>query len=93
MENAIFISAIALLLPSLLLSGFIFPIENMPKIYDYFSMILPPRWFVETIRAIMIKGAGFSYVWKETAILAGMTLVLMVISARKFKTRLGEGKK
>ena len=92
MENAIFISALALLLPSLLLSGFIFPIENMPKIYDYFSMILPPRWFVETIRAIMIKGAGFSYVWKETAILAGMTLILIIISSRKFKTRLGEGK-
>jgi ABC-2 type transport system permease protein len=64
----------------------------MPKIYDYFSMILPPRWFVETIRAIMIKGAGFSYVWKETAILAGMTLILIIISSRKFKTRLGEGK-
>lgn len=92
MENAIFISFLALMLPSLLLSGFIFPIENMPKIYDYVSMILPPRWFVEVIRAIMIKGAGFGYVWKETAILAGMTLFFMVISSRKFKTRLGEGK-
>ena len=92
MENAIFISFLALMLPSLLLSGFIFPIENMPKIYDYVSMILPPRWFVEVIRAIMIKGAGFAYVWKETAILAGMTLFFMVISSRKFKTRLGEGK-
>ncbi|MRR14326.1 hypothetical protein EG833_02625 [archaeon] len=64
----------------------------MPKIYDYVSMILPPRWFVEVIRAIMIKGAGFAYVWKETAILASMTLFFMVISSRKFKTRLGEGK-
>lgn len=88
MENAIFISFLALMLPSLLLSGFIFPIENMPEIYDYVSMILPPRWFVEIIRSIMIKGAGFEYVWKETAILAGMTLLLMIISSRKFKTRL-----
>lgn len=92
MENAIFISFLALMLPSLLLSGFIFPIENMPKVYDYVSMILPPRWFVEIIRSIMIKGAGFAYVWKETAILAGMTLFFMVISSRKFKTRLEEGK-
>lgn len=92
MENAIFISFLALMLPSLLLSGFIFPIENMPKIYDYVSMILPPRWFVEIIRAIMIKGAGFAYVWKETAILAGMTVILMIISSRKFNTRLEEGK-
>ena len=91
MENAIFISFLALMLPSLLLSGFIFPIENMPKIYDYVSMILPPRWFVEIIRTIMIKGAGFSFVWKETAILSGMTLFLMLLSSRKFKIRLEEG--
>lgn len=93
MENAIFISFLALMLPSLLLSGFIFPIENMPKAYDYVSMLLPPRWFVEIIRSIMIKGAGFSYVWKETLILVAMTLFFIVLSAMKFKVRLGEGGK
>ena len=93
MENAMFISFFALFLPGLLLSGFIFPIENMPKIYDYVSMILPPRWFIEIIRSIMIKGAGFSYVWKETLILAGMTLFFIVLSARKLKVRLEEGGK
>jgi ABC-2 type transport system permease protein len=92
MENAIFISFLALMLPALLLSGFIFPIENMPKIYDYVTMILPPRWFVDVIRAIMIKGAGIGYVWKETLILAVTALLLMVISIQKFKTRLGEAK-
>ncbi|HNT93623.1 MAG TPA: ABC transporter permease [Bacteroidales bacterium] len=90
MENAIIITFMVLLVPGLLLSGFIFPIENMPKIYDYISMILPPRWFIEIIRPIMIKGAGIAYVWKETLILAGMTLFLMVLSARKFKVRLEE---
>ncbi len=93
MENAMFISFLALLLPSLLLSGFIYPIENMPKIYDYVSMILPPRWFVEIIRSIMIKGAGFSYVWKETLILAVMTVFFFVLSSRKLKVRLEEGGK
>ena len=90
MENAIIITFMVLLLPGLLLSGFIFPIENMPKIYDYISMILPPRWFIEIIRPIMIKGAGFAYVWKETMILAGMTSFLIILSARKFKVRLEE---
>ncbi len=90
MENAIIITFMVLLLPGLLLSGFIFPIENMPKVYDYLSAILPPRWFIEIIRPIMIKGAGFIYVWKETLILAGMTLFLIVLSARKFKVRLEE---
>jgi ABC-2 type transport system permease protein len=93
MENAVFISFLALMLPSLLLSGFIFPIENMPKIYDYVSMLLPPRWFVEIIRSIMIRGAGFVYIWKETLILIMMTLFFMVLSAKKFKVRLGEGGK
>jgi len=93
MENAIFISFLTLMLPSLLLSGFIFPIENMPKIYDYVSMLLPPRWFVEIIRSVMIKGAGIGYVWKETLILIMMTLFFIVLSARKFKIRLGEGGK
>ncbi|MCU0377857.1 MAG: ABC transporter permease [Bacteroidales bacterium] len=93
MENAIFISFLTLMLPSLLLSGFIFPIENMPKGYDYFSMLLPPRWFVEIIRSVMIKGSGFSFVWKETLILVLMTVFFIVLSARKFKVRLGEGGK
>lgn len=91
MENAIFISFLGLMLPALLLSGFIFPVENMPKIYNYVSMVLPPRWFIEIIRAIMIKGAGFRYIWKETTILALMTTMLIIISMRKFKTRLGVG--
>jgi len=92
-ENAMFISFLGLMLPTLLLSGFIFPIENMPKAYDYVSLVLPPRWFVEIIRSIMIKGAGFSYIWKETLILVVMTLFFMFLSAKKFKVRLGEGGK
>lgn len=91
MENAIFVSFLALMLPSLLLSGFIFPIENMPKGYDWVSLFLPPRWFVDIIRSIMIKGAGFSFVWKETLILVAMTVFFIFLSARKFKIRLGEG--
>jgi ABC-2 type transport system permease protein len=88
MQTAIFASLLGLMLPSLLLSGFIFPIENMPKIYDYVSLILPPRWFVTIIRNIMVKGAGFAFVWKETLILVSMTIFFIVLSARRFKVRL-----
>jgi len=52
---AIFISLIGLMLPTVLLSGFIYPIENMPKIYDYVSSVLPPRYFIVIIKNIMIK--------------------------------------
>jgi ABC-2 type transport system permease protein len=88
MQQAIFISLIGLMLPTVLLSGFIFPIENMPKIYDYVSAILPPRYFIVIIKNIMIKGAGFGYVWKETLVLTGMTLVFIALAVKKFKIRL-----
>jgi len=88
MQSAIFISFIGLMLPSLLLSGFIYPIENMPKIYDYVSMIMPPRWFVTIIRSVMVKGVGLAYVWKETLIMAAMTVFFIVLSAKRFKERL-----
>jgi ABC-2 type transport system permease protein len=88
MQQAIFISLIGLMLPTILLSGFIFPIENMPKIYDYVSMVLPPRYFIVIIKNIMIKGAGLMFIWKETLILIVMTLVFIGISVRKFKIRL-----
>jgi ABC-2 type transport system permease protein len=88
MQQAIFISLIGLMLPTILLSGFIFPIENMPKIYDYVSMIMPPRYFILIIKNIMIKGTGLAYIWKETLILIVMTIVFIGLSVRKFKIRL-----
>ncbi len=88
MQQAIFISLIGLMLPTILLSGFIFPIENMPKIYDYVSMLMPPRYFIIIIKSIMIKGTGFLYIWKETLVLMAMTTVFIALSVRKFKIRL-----
>ncbi len=88
MQQAIFISLVGLMLPTVLLSGFIYPIENMPKIYDYVSSVLPPRYFIVIIKNIMIKGTGFMYIWKETLILIFMTLVFIGLSVRNFKIRL-----
>jgi ABC-2 type transport system permease protein len=88
MQKAIFISLVGMMLPTILLSGFIFPIENMPKIYDIVSSLLPPRYFIVIIKNIMIKGTGFMYVWKETLILLIMTIIFITVSIRKFKVRL-----
>jgi ABC-2 type transport system permease protein len=88
MQQAIFISLIGIMLPTILLSGFIYPIENMPVIYDYLSSILPPRYFIIIIKNIMIKGTGIMYIWKETLILIIMTMVFMGLSVRNFKIRL-----
>ena len=88
MQQAIFISLIGLMLPTILLSGFIFPIENMPKIYDYVSAVVPPRYFIIIIKNIMIKGTGLLFVWKQTLVLILMTLVFIGISIKKFRIRL-----
>jgi ABC-2 type transport system permease protein len=88
MQKAIFISLVGMMLPTILLSGFIYPIENMPKVYELVSLFLPPRYFILIIKSIMIKGTGFLYVWKETVVLLFMTVLFIGISVRKFKVRL-----
>ncbi len=87
-QMAMLLSMFALMLPTILLSGFIFPIENMPLWLQYLSNLMPPRWFVVIIRGIMIRGIGLEYLWKETLILAGMTLIFILLSIKKFKLRL-----
>jgi ABC-2 type transport system permease protein len=88
MQQAIFISLVGMMLPTVLLSGFIFPIENMPAIYGVVSAIFPPRYFIVIIKDIMIKGNGFFYVWKETVILLIFTLAFIGLSVKSFKVRL-----
>lgn len=87
-QVAMFISMIGLMLPTILLSGFIFPIENMPKVLQWFSAIMPPRWFISALKTIMIKGEGFYYVWKEMLIMIGMIVLFLTLSIKKFKVRL-----
>ncbi len=88
MQQAIFISLVGMMLPTILLSGFIIPIENMPKIYGWVSSILPPRYFIVIIKNIMIKGTGFLQVWRETLILTLFTLLFIGLAIRNFKIRL-----
>ena len=85
---AMFISMIGLLLPTVLLSGFIFPIENMPKVLQWVSTLMPARWFNVIVKDIMLKGTGLAYVLKETLILVAMTAVIILASVKKFKIRL-----
>jgi ABC-2 type transport system permease protein len=87
-QVAMFISVIGLMLPTILLSGFIFPIENMPVILQWLSCVVPPTYFISIIRNIMLKGTDFSYIWFETLVIAGITLLFITLSIIKFKTRL-----
>ncbi len=87
-QVAMFISMFSLMLPTMLLSGFIYPIENMPEVLQWLCHIMPAKYFIIIIKNIMIKGTGFMFVWKETLILTVMTLSFIIISIKKFKIRL-----
>lgn len=87
-QVAMFISLVGMLLPSILFSGFMFPRENMPLILQWISDIIPARWFYVIIKTIMIKGLGFSAIYKETLALVAITAFLFFISIRSFKQRL-----
>ncbi len=87
-QVAMMVSLAGLMMPTMLLSGFIFPVENMPVVLQYISHIIPAKWFLVIIKGILLKGVGFDAIWKETVILLGMTVVFIVLSIRNFKIRL-----
>jgi len=85
---AMLISAVVMMMPTMLLSGMMFPIESMPKILQWISVIPPNRWYVEGVIKLMIMGVDAKYVIKEFIILGGMAIVLMTVSLKKFNIRL-----
>ncbi|MFH6984374.1 ABC transporter permease [Marinoscillum luteum] len=87
-QTALLLSLMGLMLPTILLSGFIFPIENMPLPLQVISNIIPARWFIIAVKSIMLKGSGFLLLWKEILIMFGFILFFIAVSVRKFKIRL-----
>ncbi len=87
-QTAMFISLVALFLPTVMLSGFMFPVENMPLPLRIISNAVPAKWYYGSVKDVMIKGLGIESVWKELAILAGMLLFFLALAIKKFKIRL-----
>ena len=85
---ALLISAMVLLMPIVMLSGMLFPIESMPLPLQWLSAIVPPRYYIEAMRKLMIMGVGIQEVAREVTILTAMTIFLLAVSLKKFKTRL-----
>ena len=79
---------LATMLPTQMLSGFIFPVAALPAPLQWLTNIVPARWFIVVVRGIMLKGAGLVHLWQELAILGAMLLVLLVVATRSFKERL-----
>jgi ABC-2 type transport system permease protein len=87
-QTAMFISLVALFLPTIMLSGFMFPVENMPLPLRVVSNVVPAKWYYSMVKSVMIKGLGIEAIWKELAVLNGMLLFFITVAIRKFKIRL-----
>lgn len=87
-QTAMMLSLMGLMLPVIILSGFIFPINSMPMPMQIISNIIPAKWFIIIVKAIMLKGVGIQYIWKETLVLIGMTVFFIALSIKKYKIRL-----
>lgn len=87
-QTAMLVSLLGMLLPTLLFSGFMFPIENMPGVLQLLSNAVPAKWYYISVKAIMIKGLGLQAIWKEVLILFGIAAFFLAISLKNFKIRL-----
>ncbi len=85
---ALLVSAMVLLMPVMMFSGLMFPVESMPEILQWISCVIPARWYISAMRKLMIMGVGVQYVVEEVTILCGMTVGLLAIALLTFKTRL-----
>jgi len=85
---ALLLSAMVLLMPVVMLSGMMFPVESMPQILQWIAAVIPPRYYIDAMRKLMIMGVGIGDVLKEVAILAVFTAVILVIALKKYNVRL-----
>ncbi len=85
---AILVSAVILLMPSLMLSGMMYPIESMPTILQYVTLIVPARWYISAMRKLMIMGVNIRMVATELTILTAMMVALLLIALKRFNSRL-----
>lgn len=85
---ALLVSAVIGVILTLMLSGMIFPIENLPLVLQWLAQIIPAKWFIEAARNVMIKGAGIAAIAKELTVLGGMALFLLALSVKKFNKRI-----
>ena len=84
---ALLISGVMFMIPVILLSGMIFPVENMPLVLQWFSCVIPARWYISAMRVLMIQRLPVDYVLTEVLVLAGMTLLVLALAIKKFNEK------
>jgi ABC-2 type transport system permease protein len=87
-QQAMMGAALALMMPMILLSGLIFPIENMPRAIQLFTYVIPLRYYAEIIRGVFLRGSGLAVLWPQAAVLLGMGLAILTVASLRFRKRL-----
>ncbi len=87
-QTALLLSLMVMMLPTIIFTGFMMPLENMPLPFQWISNVIPSRWYYLIIKSVMLKGLGIAHIWKEILVLSGMTVLLLSVALRKFKTTL-----
>ena len=87
-QEAMMSSLVGMMVPGMILTGFMFPIENMPYALQIAADFMPSKWYFVIVKDIMIKGLGFTALWKEIGVLFGMFTILMLVNVKIFKIRL-----
>ena len=85
--SALLVSGVMFMIPVVLLSGMIFPVENMPLALQWFSCVIPARWYISAMRVLMIQQLPVGYVLTEVLVLAGMTLCVLALAIKKFNVK------
>lgn len=86
-QHAMLVSLGATMMPTIMLSGFVFPITSMPKFLQVLSLAMPARWFLEIVRGVVLKGTGVAELWQPLLVLSLMFLALLAAAASKFEVQ------
>ena len=88
-QQAMMLTAFVFILPQMLLSGFAFPIQNMPRIFQLVTYLVPLRYYVIILRGVFLKGVGFSVLWPQALALLGLGVAIVALARLRFRRRLG----
>jgi ABC-2 type transport system permease protein len=88
-QQAMMMAQMMTILPSVMLSGYIFEIKNMPTILQYVTYIIPARYFILILRGIMLKGSNIVVLWEQALFLIGLTVILLFAATKRFKLKIG----
>lgn len=88
-QQAMMISTFVMMMPQIYLSGFVFPIQNMPQIFQWVTYVIPLRYYIIVLRGVFLKGAGLAELWPQGLALVGLAVLILTFARLRYRVRLG----